>query len=427
MNLDRRLIMSVLTGNDGPKPLEKIKIIESVGHEFEQSNKVVYDFVKKFVSTHGKVPTKDAMQAKFSNFQLKGGDDPFDFYVEEAIQLRRSLELSKTLQDVEQLLAKGDVNSAMGTLISRAKDVDLRENSKKDLSFKDNFGTYLESYKAKHSLADASGYRVGIKSIDEITFGLSPGDYWLLIGRPGSMKSWILCMWALGMAESLEEGYKLVFFSKEMKSRQIYARLLAIAGQSSYATLRRYKMDPEQVEKLHKKVKKVKNDIIIVDSIPKASEVQMKLMQYDTKAFVLDGLYLFSPSVDWDEIADASRTIRGCALDLDIPSIVSSQFGKKGSKDMSADNIAYSDSLYQDGSVIIGQERVYDEVQERKTNVLRWKILKNREEDDGQIVYGTLDFERSRIVEGKGGSDAYWDVDDLTTSKKLKSKERTTQ
>jgi hypothetical protein len=94
---------------------------------------------------------------------------------------------------------------------------------------------------------------------------------------------------------------------------------------------------------------------------------------------------------------------------------------------MSADNIAYSDSLYQDGSVIIGQERVYDEVQERKTNVLRWKILKNREEDDGQIVYGTLDFERSRIVEGKGGSDAYWDVDDLTTSKKLKSKERTTQ
>lgn len=411
MNLDRRLIVSLLD-KEGGSFEDKIKSVEATGHTFEPGHAAIYNFVKTFYQKHKKLPSPETVTSKYPVLQFKGPKEPFDFYIDEAIKNRRKLLLAGTLTKMEELLSEGKVDQAMSVLITSGREVDLREKDSADLSFKDGFDTYLENYASKYDLADNSGYKLGVPSIDEVTFGIFPGDYWLLIGRPGSMKTWVMCMWAVNMLSSIEEGGQIVFFSKEMKARQIYARMLAIAGEQSYSQLRRYKIEPKKVAALRKKVERVANDIIIVDSIPNAQDVQMKLRQYNSKAFFLDGLYLFSSGVDWDKITAASQVLRNSALTLDIPAIVSSQFSRKGSKDMSADNIGYSDALYQDGSVVIGQERVYDEVQERKTNILRWKIMKNREEDDGQIIYGTLDFNNSRIVEGKGDKEVYWDIDD---------------
>jgi hypothetical protein len=80
---------------------------------------------------------------------------------------------------------------------------------------------------------------------------------------------------------------------------------------------------------------------------------------------------------------------------------------------MPGDNIAFTDAIQQDASVILGQERVYDEVSEKYLNMIRMKILKSRDDVSGGEITVSLDFNRSLFIEGENFEAEPWSMDKI--------------
>lgn len=77
--------------------------------------------------------------------------------------------------------------------------------------------------------------RTGIRSFDELTGGLHPGDLTVLAARPSMGKTAVALWWAL---QSARQGRRTVFFSVEMSERELVHRLLAMLSGVSAEKIR---------------------------------------------------------------------------------------------------------------------------------------------------------------------------------------------
>jgi replicative DNA helicase len=322
-------------------------------------------------------------------------------------------DVQNAIQEVERKMSTGSTKEAVETFISAARKFEIVDVTSKDVNMKEYMPAFIQEYLEKQSEVEEGeeviGLSVGLPTIDKMTGGMLPGDYWTLVGRPGSMKSYTLCKFAVEFADQMDG--KILFVSKEMTSEHIFKRMVSVAGEESFSKLKRYQIDKDTLERMDKKIQRIKGNIIITDEVHDFNGIRPKVMEHDAKLVIVDGLYLFAKNDDWREVAMASRALRSVALNLNIPAISSVQFNRKGSKSMHGDNIAFTDAIQQDASVILGQERIYDEVAEKYLNMIRMKILKSRDDVSGGEITVSLDFNRSLFIEGENFESEPWSMD----------------
>lgn len=245
------------------------------------------------------------------------------------------------------------------------------------------------------------GISTGFKGLDRTTYGIQPGELWILAGRPASFKTWFLCNMFVHAGRVLEGP--LLFFSKEMTREAIKNRVMALVGRTTFDLLRRYKLDDERVELIAERIRGMAGDMIIIGRDIRwnydVSYIQSKVLEYEPKIAFVDGLYLMAEGTEWKDQTGFTRSLRDVGLMTDVPIVGTTQM-KRGGKKMSLDNIMYSDSFAQDASVLLGMERVMDEVNERPTNKVKVKELKVREAEDNRTFIVTIGFKTSTFVEG---------------------------
>jgi replicative DNA helicase len=427
MNIDKELI-SGLVYPDYDKDMsqyDKMRLLESIRHQFGIQSKPTIEFIKTHFDKFNKVPSPETINEKFPALRLKEPSEPYRFYLNEAVQMRVLKDVQNAIQEVERKMSTGSTKEAVETFISAARKFEIVDVTSKDVNMKEYMPAFIQEYLEKQSEVEEGeeviGLSVGLPTIDKMTGGMLPGDYWTLVGRPGSMKSYTLCKFAVEFADQMDG--KILFVSKEMTSEHIFKRMVSVAGEESFSKLKRYQIDKDTLERMDKKIQKIKGNIIITDEVHDFNGIRPKVMEHDAKLVIVDGLYLFAKNDDWREVAMASRALRSVALNLNIPAISSVQFNRKGGKSMHGDNIAFTDAIQQDASVILGQERIYDEVAEKYLNMIRMKILKSRDDVSGGEITVSLDFNKSLFIEGENFESEPWSMDKVGSMEGLNPNE----
>jgi replicative DNA helicase len=88
------------------------------------------------------------------------------------------------------------------------------------------------------------GRSTGLLDLDELSFGLQPGELWYVAARPGYGKSAL----ALGFAEAVARtGNHAVFFSMEMTRPELAERMISMMSAVSFRQIQKRELNAEQL------------------------------------------------------------------------------------------------------------------------------------------------------------------------------------
>lgn len=99
---------------------------------------------------------------------------------------------------------------------------------------KDAVEDFSDKLQADYSAGDYPGKQSGIASLDEISGGMKPGEFWVIGGRPSDGKSVFILQVA---AEYIRRGEPVVIFSIEMMRHEIIGRLVSYMGRVDYGSI----------------------------------------------------------------------------------------------------------------------------------------------------------------------------------------------
>lgn len=209
--------------------------------------------------------------------------------------------------------------------------------------------------------------------LNERTGGIEKGMYVLIHGRPGNMKSYILCNLAVHFLKNTK--LRVYFFNNEMTTEKLITRLALIYCGISSRRYRKGLLTQEEeirlmltLRELHDMTKQGRTTGRIAISDPGWSrtvpEMGARLLEHRSHICLLDGAYLMhtesGKTAERPEFASRiSREIQRQCISMEIPHLVTTQTGRKAEEQSIAqrihtvDNIGYTDAWGQDAAFVI--------------------------------------------------------------------------
>ncbi|GIW22503.1 MAG: hypothetical protein KatS3mg068_1510 [Candidatus Sericytochromatia bacterium] len=353
----------------------------------DNSCKSLFRKIDNYMSKYLRVPTYDffidiveELKRKNNSFEynIKRYEEPLQYYYEKFVQkckIYYKEQISRfLLEDNNE-----DINILLNKYNRLIKDLDFEST---DIFVKGDIDNFIEEFKKIRDSGDEGLIPTGFNIIDSFSGGIQRGDYILFVSRPQSFKTWIMCQLAINFSRIIRGG-KILFFSKEMSKVQILKRLIAIAGNINYESIKRHRLNDNRLIELKESIiNTLDSEIIIVgkeqDIEYNPLYVRNKIVEYNPDVVIIDGLYLFAKSDEWENHSKISRVFRDISLTYNVPIIGTLQFSRRG---LGRGNVAYSDSYEQDASMFIGMERQQDD-NGNLTNEVNLSILKIR---DGKV------------------------------------------
>ncbi len=257
-----------------------------------------------------------------------------------------------------------------------------------------------------------SGVPTGFKRLDEITYGLQPGDLIIIAGRPSMGKT----AFALNIAASaaLEAGLPVAIFSLEMSKEQLGLRLLSSEARINGSKMRSgFLSQTQDWPALTAAADRLFGAPIFIDDTPALSVLELRAKarrlktEHNLKMILVDYLQLMRgrrESFDSreQEISDISRSLKALAKELEVPVVALSQLNRKveersgGDKRPMLSDLRESGAIEQDADVIafIFRKKVYkkkDAPPEDDDNVAEIIIGKQRNGPTGTVKLTFLD------------------------------------
>jgi len=239
----------------------------------------------------------------------------------------------------------------------------------------------------------------GFKKVDDITGGKSPGELWIVCGRPGSGKSAVACN---GILNDGYAGNPTLLFSKEMNYNTLVERLISIDSGVPISDIRLGVLNQEKVDKIKLSLQNIKKMPIyldtnfLMDDYYIESVIKKFTNSKGIKSVFVDYLQLVA---ERDEnmvhtLGRISRMLKVYASGLGISIVALSQLNRevehRDNKRPIMSDIKQSGSIEEDADLVIGLYR--DEYYNKETKypgLMEFIFLKNRNGPTGTV---TLDF-----------------------------------
>lgn len=371
-----------------------IIIFNNLNDEFFSDYPNEYNYIVHHVEEYGQVPDTVTFLNKFPEFQIIEVKESTTYLLDELYNDYNTRFLAKTFNSVRSLLEKGNTEEAMRIYTNAYKDVTkaVHMDSVDILADTSRYEDYVEKCK------DFSKFyiRTGFNELDDLIGGWDKNEELATIAaRPGVGKSWILLRMAMA---AVEQGLNVGLYSGEMSERKVGYRFDTLSAHiSNKSILRgnisiegdykkyidtlkdRYKGSlkvitpamingPAGVTALRAFVEKEKLDILFVD--------QHSLLEDDRKAR--------NPV---EKAANISRDLKNLQVMKKIPIIaVSQQNRSEFSNSPSTANIAQSDRISQDSTVVIFLEQ--------KDGILTLHLSKARDSVNDKHLKYACDFDK---------------------------------
>lgn len=254
----------------------------------------------------------------------------------------------------------------------------------------------FEEIVARTSNPGVRGSSWGIPDIDVATGGKSPGDLWIIGGRPGAGKTALICNSILA---DVKNNVPVLFFEKEMNYQSLVERLVAIDSGVSLQNIRLGILTKDQVNLIGESVARIRQYPLYIDTTFSSDIHYMETATYkykslkDIKVVYLDYIQLMSER-DENQTQELGRISRSCKLmanDLGVTMMVASQLNRgveaRENKRPMMSDLRQSGNLEEDADFVVGLYR--DEYYNKETkykNLMEYIILKARNGPVGTIT-----------------------------------------
>ena len=326
------------------------------------------------------------------------------------------------------------VNDAFSGAVDRTatNQIEQAEQSLYELAttgeYDRGFETFADSLNKALEMADRAhkregklaGATTGFRDLDLLLGGLHPSDLVILAGRPGMGKTALATNIAYNAAYAHSrskgaEGAVVGFFSLEMSSEQLAARVLSEQTNISSDAMRKGQLSNDEFDRIASAVPVLNRIPMFIDDTPGLTVSALRTRarrlqrQHDLGLIVVDYLQLISstasarPDNRVQEVSEITRGLKVLAKELNVPVLALSQLSRqvesRDDKKPQLSDLRESGSIEQDADVVmfIFREEYY--VNQRKPvqrdeedagkfagRYAKWEELKARVENIAEII-----------------------------------------
>ena len=397
IDAEQALLGTLLINND---VFESIHLIVQVEHFFDPLHSRIFEIISQKI-------LKSALASPITIKSYFVGDSALDelggasylvrlassaistFAAKEFAVLIRDMSLRRSLinvaNDISQKATTIEINSEPEEQIVEAEQAlyNLSTQGKEDTGFKSFVSATTEAIefasKAYQREGSLSGLSTGLIDLDKKLGGLNPSDLVIIAGRPSMGKTALATNIAYNIAReninsnaSLNNDKKLIggvvgFFSLEMSSSQLAARILSEASQVPSDQIRRGEMTEDEFRRFVESAQKLETCSLFIDdtaALPiSALTARARRLKrtYGLDVLIVDYLQLVRPASVKDnrvnEISEITQGLKAIAKELNIPVIALSQLSRqvesRDDKRPQLSDLRESGSIEQDADVVM--------------------------------------------------------------------------
>jgi replicative DNA helicase len=225
-----------------------------------------------------------------------------------------------------------------------------------------------------------AGLSTGLADLDKRLGGLHPSDLLILAGRPSMGKTALATNIAFNIAKAYKKGTRpdgsegaieggvVGFFSLEMSSEQLAARILSEAARVPSHQIRHGDMTEEEMRRFIEAAKALETCPLFIDDTPAlpistiAARARRLKRQHGLDVLVIDYLQLARPASSRSEgrvqeVSEITQGLKAIAKELNIPVIALSQLSRavesREDKRPQLSDLRESGSIEQDADVVM--------------------------------------------------------------------------
>jgi len=343
----------------------------------------VYEYLRYIYhhpQTTGLVPSLDMVKQYYPSFNATYAPDQVPVLCKALRDQKLKIELWGLIQKLS-LEADKDPYAALVSLKSGVQTIAGLEQVSHDLSMSGAYQTLMDKYASVSQAGGLLGIPFPWHELNVETQGLQNGQYFVIYGRPGSMKTWV----ALYMAVHayMHSHRRVLYYTREMPNLQIAQRVAAAMCSVDYRAFKNGTLQPElfaYVQQVlqhlmagEEMVAKTSGHqpafIITADRSANGGGVgwlQAKIKELQPDIVFVDGVYLMRDdrsnqrTTDWKNILHISQDLRQTALGVNIPVVAITQANKQSDKVKGADfvDMAFTDAFNQDADAVFKTKHI---------------------------------------------------------------------
>lgn len=347
-------------------------------------------------------------------------------YAELIYDLAIRRELISLGQDISSRAAQVDVDSEPREQIVEAEQA-LYKLGEKGQSGK-GFQSFLRAVTDAVNMANAAyqrdgglaGLSTGLDDLDKKLGGLHRSDLLILAGRPSMGKTSLATNIAFNIAKSYKKGTLpdgtegsvnggvVGFFSLEMSSEQLAARVLSEAAEVPSEQIRRGDMTEAEFRRFVEAAKALEACPLFIDDTPAlpisqlAARARRLKRTHGLDVLIVDYLQLVRPATAKDsrvnEVSEITQGLKAIAKELDIPVVALSQLSRavenREDKRPQLSDLRESGSIEQDADVVmfVYREEYYKEREkpgdDKLEEMAKWQEAMERVHGKAEVVIG---------------------------------------
>jgi replicative DNA helicase len=356
-------------------------------HFHDQELRAIYQHCVDFSALWHQTPSDDALRRRFPDFRRQVVRDELGYLIQEFVEesaLRSAIVKWRDIGHMIDEIRSGQepkrqvVEHFMEHAREMANLVPTSHASK--LS---DMADRVATIRRQQDLGARPGVRIGIPVLDEWIYVVRNSNFVVHAAYSHVGKSTGLVRSAI---QAFEEGERPLFFSLEMEADEIWEMFdAAIVGLSRTAINRRElgKEDWERYEAKAQEMKARQNDIIVVDDTdgaPTIDKLAARVERYGSGAVFVDYLSLMSATSsklqNWERVEQISRSLKAMARSMKIKLYAAAQNNRDAAEHgPTADNIAFSNAVFQDCDKMIGY---HQDPEMGKIDKVEVRVVKNR-------------------------------------------------
>jgi len=319
---------------------------------------------------------------------------------DELVDISNAINLWKILQQGVENLPSEKIDEYVSELQRKIiNEIKHSETSKADIqSVLKEFENRKNEYKLKKETGqELLGISTGYEKLDNVIDGLRPSHFWIIGGYTNSGKTSA----SLNIVSNLiKQGKRVVYYSLEMNSVDIFSRLLGImTEESGLSIIKGYSKKEELIDKTIQDI--INSKLSIHTGKSELSEILFSMYQENINnlvdLFVIDFIQIITiknARSEYETITTCSTEIQQIAKKLNVPVMALSQISNEGAK--SSDGVvmsfkgsgAIASSADLAIEIGIGEESIQDwkqKMNDGKSVKMKWSIRKNRHGKVGMI------------------------------------------
>jgi len=325
-------------------------------------------------SQRGEVPTKERLLRKFPEFDFCPSRNSVNALVNEVRRDAVNIELTTLLGDVtESLHESEDPALILDSFLPKFRRLNMESHEDEGVLM----SAATESIRQVYNVNKVAGGVVGIPYpwaiLNQQTGGMRDEEFIVIYGRPGNMKTWLLCVMA---AHAYNANCRVMVFSKEIQRTTLRLRVASVLAGVDYERLRRGNLSVhdeefffdfldavEDIEEIETNGSHRRSLLFMSDKGKrKASTVEDLIAaaeRFEPDVVFVDGFYLMrdsrsgSKTVDWKQISHISQDLKGMAQYLECPVIGTTQANRANAKTVTGDldDLSFADGIGQDADI----------------------------------------------------------------------------